>query len=97
MILALELKTPTFSNTGDTKGAEVVQVYAGELPTNDVDTPEKQLAGFEKVELKAGKQKSVKIKLDPKAFSYYDETKKNGLCLLAKYLSMWAALPKMLD
>lgn len=62
-------------NIGDTKGAEVVQVYAGELPTNDVETPEKQLAGFEKVELKAGKQKSVKIKLDPKAFSYYDETK----------------------
>jgi beta-glucosidase len=62
-------------NTGDVKGAEVVQVYAGQLPTNAVETPEKQLAGFEKVELKAGKQQPVKIKLDPKAFSYYDEEK----------------------
>ncbi|MFP7492415.1 glycoside hydrolase family 3 C-terminal domain-containing protein [Terribacillus saccharophilus] len=62
-------------NTGDTKGAEVVQVYAGKLPAKSVETPEKQLAGFEKVELAPGKQTSVKIKLDPKAFSYYDEDK----------------------
>ncbi len=59
-------------NTGDVSGSEVVQVYAGELPT-DIDTPAKQLAGFEKVELEPGKQKRVKMELDPKAFSYWDE------------------------
>lgn len=61
-------------NTGDVAGAEVVQVYAGALPTN-VETPTKQLAGFKKVELKPGKQERVKIELDPKAFSYWDEDK----------------------
>ncbi|WP_339217410.1 glycoside hydrolase family 3 C-terminal domain-containing protein [Ornithinibacillus sp. FSL M8-0202] len=61
-------------NTGDVAGAEVVQVYAGALPTN-VETPTKQLAGFKKVALKPGKQERVKIELDPKAFSYWDEDK----------------------
>lgn len=61
-------------NTGDVTGAEVVQVYVGELPT-DVETPSKQLAGWAKVELDPGKQSRVKIDLDPKAFSYWDEKK----------------------
>ena len=59
-------------NTGYVSGSEVVQVYVGELPTNVV-TPLKQLAGFKKVELDPGKQELVKIELDPKAFSYWDE------------------------
>lgn len=62
-------------NTGAVTGAEVVQVYAGKLPTS-VATPSKQLAGFAKVELKPGKQQRVTVKLDPKAFSYWDENKK---------------------
>lgn len=66
--------TLNLRNTGDVKGSEVVQVYAGELPT-DVDTAPKQLAGFEKIELKAGKQKKVTIQLDAQAFAYYDEEK----------------------
>jgi beta-glucosidase len=61
-------------NTGDVAGSEVVQVYTGELPTN-VETAPKQLAGFQKVELKPGKQSGVTIQLDAKAFSYYDEEK----------------------
>ncbi|QVY61974.1 beta-glucosidase H [Cytobacillus gottheilii] len=59
-------------NTGDVTGSEVVQVYAGKLPAN-IDTPAKQLAGFKKVELKPGKQQRVKITLDAKVFSYWDE------------------------
>ncbi|KAB8126208.1 beta-glucosidase [Gracilibacillus oryzae] len=59
-------------NTGDVTGSEVVQVYVGNLPTN-VATPDKQLAGFEKVELKPDNQERVKINLDMKAFSYWDE------------------------
>lgn len=71
---------PTFKvslnlrNTGDVTGSEVVQVYTGKLPT-DVETAPKQLAGFQKVELKPDKQERVTIKLDAKAFAYYDEEK----------------------
>jgi len=60
------------SNIGDVAGSEVVQVYAGELPT-DVETAPKQLAGFQKIELQPGKQGRITIQLDSKAFSYYDE------------------------
>ncbi|MDN4525808.1 beta-glucosidase H [Fictibacillus fluitans] len=60
-------------NTGHKKGEEVVQVYTGKLPTNKVDTPAKQLAGFAKIELKPGKQQRVSVDLDPKALSYWDE------------------------
>ncbi|MEV5027440.1 beta-glucosidase [Paenibacillus sp. LPE1-1-1.1] len=64
--------TLNLRNTGKVKGSEVVQVYAGKLPT-EVDTAPKQLAGFQKVELEPGKQTKVTIKLDPKSFSYFDE------------------------
>ncbi|WP_245864041.1 beta-glucosidase [Paenibacillus donghaensis] len=59
-------------NTGQKSGAEVVQVYVGQLPTT-VETPKKQLAGFAKVDLKAGKQQRVTVELDAKALSYWDE------------------------
>ncbi|MNP48337.1 Thermostable beta-glucosidase B [compost metagenome] len=59
-------------NTGKVSGAEVVQVYVGNLPTK-VETPEKQLAGWAKVDLKAGKQQRVNIQLDRSALSYWDE------------------------
>ncbi len=62
-------------NTGKTAGAEVVQVYSGKIPTN-VETPSRQLAGWSKVELKLGQEKKVRIELDPKAFSYWDEKSK---------------------
>ena len=61
-------------NTGKVRGSEVVQVYAGQLPT-EVETAPKQLAGFQKVELEPGEQTRVTIKLDPKSFSYFDEAK----------------------
>ncbi|MEI2406045.1 beta-glucosidase [Niallia taxi] len=66
--------TFNITNTGGVTGSEVVQVYTGNLPTN-VETAPKQLAGFKKIELKPGKVKKVRIKLDSKAFSYYDEKK----------------------
>ncbi|KAF6583046.1 MULTISPECIES: beta-glucosidase [Paenibacillus] len=62
-------------NTGKKAGAEVVQVYSGKLPTN-VETPSRQLAGWAKVELKPGQEKKVRIELDPKALSYWDEKSK---------------------
>lgn len=59
-------------NTGATAGTEVVQVYAGKLPTA-VETAPKQLAGWARVTLKPGKQQHVSIELDAKALSYWDE------------------------
>ena len=66
--------TLNLRNSGKVAGSEVVQVYVGNLPT-DVETPNKQLAGFAKVELQPGKQQKVEIELDPKALSYWDEEK----------------------
>ena len=57
-------------NTGNRSGAEVVQVYV-ELPAEVKDAPE-QLKGFERVELKAGESKEIKIQLNARAFSYWD-------------------------
>lgn len=64
----------TVKNTGDVTGSEVVQVYTGKLPSK-IETAPKQLAGFKKVELKPDKEKKLTLKLDAKAFSYYDEQK----------------------
>jgi beta-glucosidase len=60
------------TNTGSRSGSEVVQVYAGELPTSVVGTPPKQLAGFEKVDLEAGQSRTVRIALDRRSLSYWN-------------------------
>jgi beta-glucosidase len=57
-------------NIGKRNGLEVVQVYVG-LPAEVKDAPE-QLKGFEKIELKAGESKEIKIPLNERAFSYWD-------------------------
>lgn len=61
-------------NSGNRKGAEVVQLYVkDEVSTKE--RPEKELKGFEKLELEPGETKSVEFLLDARAFSYYDEEK----------------------
>jgi|WetSurMetagenome_2_1015567.scaffolds.fasta_scaffold41771_2 beta-glucosidase len=52
-------------NTGGRAGAEVAQVYLG-LPAG-MGEPPKRLVGFEKVTLKPGERKVVRITIDPKA------------------------------
>jgi len=59
------------TNTGERAGAEVVQVYVGELPT-EVPTPERQLAAFAKVRLDAGASERVTLRLPRRAVSYVD-------------------------
>jgi len=58
-------------NTSSVRGSEVVQVYAGELPT-PVATSPKRLAGFAKVTLGPGERRTVTIPLDRAAFSYWE-------------------------
>ncbi|HEY6307868.1 MAG TPA: glycoside hydrolase family 3 C-terminal domain-containing protein [Candidatus Angelobacter sp.] len=62
----------TVINSGKVRGAEVVQLYVG-LPSIDgVPEPPKQLKGFEKVMLEAGRQARVHMVLDARSLSYWD-------------------------
>ncbi|HUE44277.1 MAG TPA: glycoside hydrolase family 3 C-terminal domain-containing protein, partial [Candidatus Sulfotelmatobacter sp.] len=61
----------TVKNTGSRDGAEIAQVYAA-LPASAGEAP-KRLIGWSKVWLKAGESKDVKVSVDPKYLSIYDE------------------------
>ena len=50
-------------NTGDMTGKEVIQLYVRDVESS-VIRPEKELKGFEKVELKPGEEKTVTFELD---------------------------------
>ncbi|KPI88815.1 putative glycoside hydrolase family 3 [Leptomonas seymouri] len=65
----------TVTNTGTVAGSEVVQLYVRDVASS-VDRPEKELKGFEKVHLVPGESKTVKFKLDCRAFAYYDVERK---------------------
>ncbi len=61
----------TLRNTGKKAGAEVAQVYVGDLQAS-VPRPLKELKGYEKVYLKKGESKRVNILLEEDAFSFFD-------------------------
>ncbi len=63
--------TFTLKNTGKMDGAEVAQLYVSKMD-GSVFRPVKELKGFQKVFLKAGESKKVTIKLDDKAFRYFN-------------------------
>lgn len=63
--------TVDVTNSGTTDGSEIVQVYVGDVEA-PVLRPEKELKGFEKVFVKAGETKRVKIILPKEAFEYFD-------------------------
>jgi beta-glucosidase len=58
-------------NSGERDGAEIIQLYVGDLQTN-IFRPGKELRGFEKVYLQAGEEKRVEFVLNARAFAYYD-------------------------
>ena len=60
------------TNTGSVAGAEVAQLYVSD-PSAKATRPERELKGFEKVQLAAGETKHVTLDLDARAFSYWDE------------------------
>jgi beta-glucosidase len=65
------------TNTGKLAGATVAQVYVGEAKAAReakaaIERPEKELKGFERVQLQPGETKHVALRLDPRSFSYYD-------------------------
>jgi beta-glucosidase len=60
------------TNTGSVAGAEVAQLYVSD-PSAKAKRPERELKGFEKVQLAPGETKHVTLSLDARAFSYWDE------------------------
>jgi beta-glucosidase len=58
------------TNTGSRTGEAVVQLYVG-FPTTTGEPPN-QLKGFEKVALKPGKRKRVKMILDSSSFATWN-------------------------
>jgi beta-glucosidase len=60
------------TNTGSVAGAEVAELYVSD-PSAKSDRPERELKGFAKVRLAPGETQHVKLALDARAFSYWDE------------------------
>lgn len=63
--------TVNVKNTGAVAGKEVVQLYVKDVQSS-VSRPEKELKGFEKVELQPGEEKAVTFSLNKRAFAYYN-------------------------
>lgn len=65
--------TVMVKNTGAVDGAEVVQLYVGDLEQK-VFRPDKELKGFVKVFLHAGEEQQVVFRLGFRSFAIYDTT-----------------------
>ena len=65
----------TLKNTGGREGAEIAQVYVGDVECS-VPRSVKELKGFSRVNLKPGEGKEVVIALDRSAFSFWHPVKK---------------------
>jgi beta-glucosidase len=59
------------TNTGDRAGAEVVQAYVSALDSS-VRRADKELRAFSRIELEPGEARGVRLRLDSRAFSYWD-------------------------
>lgn len=66
--------TVTVKNTGNYKGAEVVQLYVG-CEGSAVDRPVKVLKDFQRVELLPGEEKLVNLTVTKEDMAYFDEAK----------------------
>ena len=67
--LAVEV-TVTISNTGQRDGKEVVQVYVGQ-PGSYLQRPLRELKGFAKVALAAGRSTELTVRLTARDFRYF--------------------------
>lgn len=65
--------TVEVTNTGNTDGKEVVQLYIRDI-TASIIRPVKELKAFEKVLLKKGETKKIQFILTAKELSFYNET-----------------------
>ena len=77
------------ANTGDTDGAEIVQLYIAD-PQASIDRPAKELKGFEKVWLKAGQKKTVTFEIDAEDLSYFDAEKHEWVAEQGEFQALFA-------
>lgn len=63
--------TYKIKNTGKYDGAEISQIYVSDKEST-IYRPTKELRAFNKVFLKAGEEKEIKIELSKRAFAYYN-------------------------
>ena len=78
-------------NTGKSNGAEVTQLYV-KLPAQDnMVMPIKQLKGFKRITVAAGKVQRVEIEVDKGELRYWDETKPAFVTPQGKYTFMIGA------
>lgn len=62
------------TNSGSVSGAEVAQLYiAADEATSSIPKPKKELKGFKKVYLQAGKTQRLEIPLDRFTTAFWDE------------------------
>lgn len=71
-------------NIGRVKGKEIAQVYVSQKGPI-IFKPEKELKGFEKIELEPGEEQEVVIKLDRSSFEYYNVKEKRWSVENGKY------------
>lgn len=64
--------TCTVKNTGARRGTEVVQVYVAP-PKSSAPRPPRELKGFQKVGLRPGESRVVRMALRPSALAYFDQ------------------------
>jgi beta-glucosidase len=60
----------SISNVGERAGAEVVQVYVGQVSCS-VERPLRELKGFAKVHLEASESRRISLHLPERAFAYW--------------------------
>jgi beta-glucosidase len=63
------------TNTGKRDGEEVVEIYVAP-PAASVPRPPRELEGFARVALGVGETRQVAITLEPRAFAYWNDAKK---------------------
>ena len=64
--------TVNVKNTGEREGAEVVQLYISDVEAS-VERPVKELKAFQKVTLAPGESRDVKLTINRRALSFWDE------------------------
>ena len=74
----------TLKNTGQVTGKEVVQIYV-KNPKQNIIRANKELRGFQKVELSPQEEKTLEFTLDEQSFSIYDTEQKKEIMVSGDY------------
>lgn len=78
----------TLKNTGTRDGDEVAQVYVGASPKTTAPQAVRSLGGYEKVHLRAGESKTVRIRVDAQQLKYW-KTSSHAWVLGTGHREVW--------